>query len=319
MLRLLRKRHQVELDAVQPDILFFSVFGYEFFQYEKPIRIFFTGENVHPDFNLCDYALGFDWLTLEDRFIRCPNYLLYAEYENLLNKARYSPEQIQEIQQRPRFCNFIYSNAKAHPFRDQLFKALHARKSVASAGPHLNNTGFNVGSPSLGLAATCDKIDFQKECRFSLAVENSSTPGYTTEKLVHALVADTIPIYWGDPVVGRQFNTRRFINCHEYSSVAQIVERVIEVENDPRLSAAILNEPIFPDGVVPRGLTPSAVLDAIEGIVSKPPSLARRRNPHVWGKIYEQRRQEEVRVMCCGFSKPLQWLKGKFRSVARKV
>lgn len=293
MLRLLRKRHEVELDAVQPDILFFSVFGYEFLKYQKPIRVFFTGENVHPDFNLCDYALGFDWLTLEDRYFRCPNFLLYEEYEELMVKKPLSSEQVLAVQKRSRFCNFIYSNAKAHPFRDQLFRALNERKKVDSAGLHLNNTGIFRGSPSLGAVATKDKIEFQKECRFTLAIENSSTPGYTTEKLIHALVADTIPIYWGDPVVGRQFNTKRFINCHEYNSLADIVNRVLEIDENPELSKTMLHESIFCQGQIPFSMTPEAILSKLDAIIHALAD-AKRRNPFVWGRIYEERLRKRV-------------------------
>ena len=48
-------------------------------------------------------------------------------------------------------------------------------------------------------------MDYYKHSKFVLAFENSSSPGYCTEKLFHAKVAGAIPIYWGDPLVMNDF------------------------------------------------------------------------------------------------------------------
>lgn len=294
ILHLLKEITDVVVDQVDPEIVFFSVFGYKFLEYPEALRIFFTGENVHPDFNLCDYAFGFDWMSFGDRYYRCPNFLLYSEFNTLCQTPIPSQKQINEVLSRPRFCNFIYSNANAHPYRDELFHLLNGVKKVDSVGLHLNNTGVFRGSPSLGTTATQDKISFQRECRFSIAAENSSSPGYTTEKLVHALVAGTIPIYWGDPMVGKQFNSHRFINCHEFSSPAAVVARVAEIEESPVLAAQILSEPIFLEGRIPDVLKIENLSAHLEFILSQSHDSAFRRNRFVWGKTYEERRKKET-------------------------
>jgi hypothetical protein len=61
-----------------------------------------------------------------------------------------------------------------------------------------------------------EKIEFLRKCKFAIAFENSSAPGYNTEKLTHAIEADCLPIYWGDTQVGRSYNTQRFINAHDF-------------------------------------------------------------------------------------------------------
>ena len=43
------------------------------------------------------------------------------------------------------------------------------------------------------------KLDFLRDYKFTLAVENNIWPGYTTEKLVDPMFAGSIPIYVGDP------------------------------------------------------------------------------------------------------------------------
>jgi len=293
--KLLENNINFVIDSQSPQFIFFSVFGNRHLEHTHSVKIFFTGENVHADFNLCDYAFGFDWMTFEDRYIRCPNFLLYKEFELVRQRKVMSDAEVRTVLNRPRFCNFIYSNATAHPYRENLFQRLNSVKAIDSAGMLHNSTGTFRGSPSLGEAATFDKIEFQRECRFSFAVEYSSSPGYTTEKLIHALAADSIPIYWGDPKVGRQFNTKRFINCHDFGSVEEVVLRIIEIENNPDLATAILKEPVFPSKRIPEELTEAWLVSKLCGILKQQPDIAKRRNRYVWGQKYEAERILEAR------------------------
>jgi GR25 family glycosyltransferase involved in LPS biosynthesis len=73
------------------------------------------------------------------------------------------------------------------------------------------------------------KHTFLKSYRFCLAYENESTPGYTTEKLLHAKAAGCVPIYWGDPKVGRDFDIKGFLNV---TSEEELVALVDAVESD---------------------------------------------------------------------------------------
>lgn len=287
--RILCQYYVLQIEDESPDFVFYSVFGNEHLRHRDAVRIFFTGENVHPDFNLCDYAFGFDRMSFADRYYRCPNFMIYEEFQSLIRQ----PENTKK-DQRQKFCNFIYSNSAAHPFRTELFHAIDQYKSVDSVGPYLNNTGIFRGSPSLGAEATEDKLAFQSECKFSIAVENSSSPGYTTEKLVHALIAGTIPIYWGDPDVETDFNSARIINCHRFSTVDEVVHRIREIDNDDTLYRSIIAQPIFPNGEIPQGLRLDALGRQLRQILDSPVAKARRRNMHVWGEIYESRRQMET-------------------------
>src|ERR1022692_3919958 len=142
ILSLLRQSYEVVLDDARPDYVIFSVFGYGFLEFPEAVRIFFTGENVHPDFNLCDYAFGFDWMQFEDRYCRCPNYQLYDEFREIRERRCTTLSHAEVRAKKSRFCNFIYSNADAHPFRAELFHRLCQYKKVDSAGSFLNNTGF---------------------------------------------------------------------------------------------------------------------------------------------------------------------------------
>ena len=75
---LLSKKYSIKLDQHNPDYLIYSCYGNEFLNYNC-IRIYYTGENLVPDFNLCDYAIGFHYLELGDRYLRYPNFALLED------------------------------------------------------------------------------------------------------------------------------------------------------------------------------------------------------------------------------------------------
>ena len=91
-------------------------------------------------------------------------------------------------------------------------------------------------------------VAWQSQYRFSISVENSSTPGYSTEKIVHALAAGTIPVYFGDPLIDRVFNPRRFINVHELGLEAAM-EQVRRLDADAEAFEEMVSQPIFRDGL----------------------------------------------------------------------
>jgi len=60
-----------------------------------------------------------------------------------------------------------------------------------------------------------NEIEFKEDglatYMFSIAHENASYPGYFTEKILDCFATGTIPIYWGDPEIGRVFDTNGII------------------------------------------------------------------------------------------------------------
>jgi len=77
-----------------------------------------------------------------------------------------------------------------------------------------------------------------------LCYENSVTPGYHTEKLLHGMVAGNIPIYYGDKTVDQDFNPERFINAVDMSD-EELIEKIREIDSNDELYNSMLNEPIF--------------------------------------------------------------------------
>jgi len=219
-----------------PDFVFCSV-GYkaERFNYECA-RVFITGENIVPDFNSVDYAIGFNNIEFGDRYKRIPLFKFYTDdYQLALDKHINYDEGALSTK---KFCNFIYSNgSNVMPERDNFFELLSRYKTVDSGGRHLNNIGYFVG----------DKLAFQSQYKFSIAFENASSIGYTTEKILQAFSAGTVPIYYGNPEIAKDFNPKSFVNCHDFSSFGEVVERVKELDLDIEQYSEIMRQPIFND------------------------------------------------------------------------
>lgn len=225
---LLAGNWNIVLSPDQPDFLIYSCFGFEYLRYDC-IRIFYTGENVRPQFDRCDYAFSFDY-PITERNYRLPLYRLDVTY-NQLSKPRI-PDKV--ILEERKFCSLLSSNPRAKE-RTEFFELLSQYKRIDSGGKDRNNIGFSVA----------DKMSWLQNYKFSIAFENSQYPGYTTEKLLHALVANTIPIYWGNPLVGKDFNPKAFINCHEYESFEDVVRLVKKIDQDDALYYEYLNQPFL--------------------------------------------------------------------------
>ncbi len=290
---LLGEKYRIEVSD-RPDYLLYSVYGSEHLKYPG-VRIFYTGENQVPDFNLCDYALGYHHLHFGDRYKRIPLYYLHQEaMDQSRRKVHFTRA---DLAQKTDFCNFLYSNAKAHPNRDAMFHKLAAYRHVVSGGKHLNNTGARV----------VDKLAFQQQSKFTIAFENSSHPGYTTEKILHAFAAQTVPIYWGNPLIAGEFNPRAFINCHNYQTLDQVVERVKQVDQDNALYLSMMQEELtFPD-------CRQEILSFFDSIFSQVPELAFRRDRQFWGRRYEKQRFREA------FPKKVLPWQAAVRSVKKRI
>ena len=269
---ILRKQYEVEVTD-NPDFLFYSVFSKEYLKYDC-IRIFYTGECVIPDFNLCDYAVGGDFITFGDRYLRLPISLRYTIEEKEERSVQLAEKWMES---KTEFCSFVYSNAGADETRTKLYEKLNQYKVVNSGGRYRNTVGGPVD----------DKLKFEEKHLFSIACENSSYPGYSTEKIVQSFWAHTIPIYWGDPLIGWAFNEKAFINFHTYSSVDAVVDKVIELDRNRDDCIQMLGQPIWNPNFSPSEYY-NMVLDFFYHIVDQPIEQAKRRNDSFWGQMYEK-------------------------------
>ena len=290
ILELLRKHYDIELSD-DPEYIFCDVNGKEYYKYDG-IRIFCTIEAICPDFNLCDYGIGFENLSYGDRYFRFPNFYFNKQITSLMaDKHKNITNDMAERE----FCSFVYSNNRADEMRGKIFDRLSEYKKVDSGGRYLNN--LSDGKP------VEDKLQFEKQHKFSIACENATHPGYHTEKLAEAFAAKTVPIYWGDPDVEKVFNPKAFINCNKFSSVDEIVERVIYLDQNPNEYLEMLRQPALIDkcdnesGDIYSERKIKELEDYLVHIFDVPLENAYRRNRGFWGKQYLQTKRGDGRIL----------------------
>ena len=217
--KILSRHFKVELSD-HPDYLLAGGQRFEHYRYGlEVVKILLLVENVAPDFNEFDYVAGFDRLEFGDRYVRFPFCAYSGSYKTLADRPAVSEEALLDR----KFCSFVVSNVQfGSPMRKLFFERLSKYKKVDSGGRWLNN----VGSP------VKNKIEFCKGYKFNIAFENSSYPGYVTEKIVDAYSAGTLPIYYGDPSVGKDFRPESMVCVKDEADIERAVEEVIRLDND---------------------------------------------------------------------------------------
>ncbi len=268
--KILEKKYHVILSE-SPDYLFFSCFGSSYLQYNC-IRIFISNEAVYPNLNLYDYAVTYADFKITDRLL--PNRDAFEELR-IRKQAEDRPTADKILNSKTEFCNFVYSNGYGDPFREQLFRAVNQYKEVLSGGKYLNNIGHTVE----------DLQEFQSRFKFSIACENSWYRGYTTEKIVNAFNAGTIPIYWGNPDISSMINPQAIINCHEFPNLESVVEEIKRLDEDDEAYKEKLMTPILlREDMVEEYLQERE--DFIYHIIEQPYMDAFRRNRCLRGQWY---------------------------------
>ena len=171
-------------------------------------KVYIGTESAHPLMSECDWAFG----VLSDLEVAHKRYMRIRRWGNDWDIVQKEQDWRALLKSKTRFCAFIY----AHPvyYREAFFRALSRYKQVDSPGQSMNNMpGID---PVPGTQDWKAKVEFLRQYKFVIAFENASLPGYHTEKLSHAIEADCLPIYWGDPEVGKTYNVGRIINAMDY-------------------------------------------------------------------------------------------------------
>ena len=188
------------------------------------VRILYSAENFAPDFNLYDYAIGFEKLSYPGRYLYFPNYLMNLKYKKDIERLKV--KHLMPEFSKTDFCSMVVSNGNGDQTRVRFYNELSKYKKVNSGGKYLNNIG---SAPGEGVK---DKYEFTRRHKFSLAFENSEHPGYCTEKLIEAFAAATVPIYWGDPQVKHIFNENAMIVLESSENFKTTIEKIIEIDKD---------------------------------------------------------------------------------------
>ena len=252
ILNLIKDNYNIEYSD-HPDLIIYSCYGTEFLKYSCP-RIFYTAENIRPDFRFCDFAVSFDYNNYPNH-LRMPLFLVYFNNEFLTSDR----DAKALLHKKTGFCSFVVSNATETEQRISFFHELSKYKEIASGGKYANNVGGPVAN----------KRDFIRKYLFNIAFENSSYPGYTTEKIAEPWLEGCIPIYWGDPEIARDINPDCFINMHNFNSFDSAITYINEVDASPRLQIKYLSAPFFKNNIVPEHLKDEVIAKKLKHFIDK--------------------------------------------------
>lgn len=126
-----------------------------------------------------------------------------------------------------------YLYYRCRPHRERFIADLRALRVQVEALGACNGSGEPKSSFSASRFARDwhnEAIDMYRPFRFVVAFENSEAPGYVTEKLVLALLAGAVPLYWGNSTAASDiFNPRAFVDCTRLADAcAQRVKFLVE-------------------------------------------------------------------------------------------
>jgi len=273
---LLTEEYDVLIDDRKPDLLFHSVDyakkeEHKLYDGLKTKKIFFTGENVQPNYEECHAS--FTFLPSKDtKNYRLPLWALFINWFDVpYNKKRDQSylinkesllENKKNLKINNKFCSFVATNPSGR--RLDFVPKLQARKYVDCGGTLLNNTGRKIK----GRGDQKWKIKYISKFRFNVAFENEIGEGYVTEKILHPMSVNSIPIYWGSNFVNQDFNPESFVNASNYENDEALIEKILDLEKDKEKYVELLRQPWFKNNEFPDYVRPKSVLKFLNQVLN---------------------------------------------------
>ena len=152
--------------------------------------------------------------------------------------------------------------------RNRFLEKMETHFNVHYAGRYKNNIGGYVTHEY----NTEEYIQFVKNYKFIISMENSREDTYITEKIVHGMMAKTVPVYWGSTHVHEYFNKNRFL-CLEKECDDQDMDKVIAkmklIASSDMLWTRMVNSSVFSteDNTLSRTL--AHIADDIKKVIHK--------------------------------------------------
>jgi hypothetical protein len=224
------------------DILFNSVFkcieSDNYLNYKKWEATFlYSPEPYYNDKYLSSYTCVIGYNPTNDNYIMFPVYIPYVVfYKNL----SFEPSKCIKNN----LVSAVIGNDGALDRRLFLDK-LEKKMNIVYGGSYKNN----IGGKLEGSWCSDNLINFYKNTKFVITMENTKIEHYITEKLINGFRAGVVPIYWGSSHISKHFNTKRFIVLEDTSesSIDAVIDRMVNMSDEEYFR--MVNEPIFNEGI----------------------------------------------------------------------
>jgi hypothetical protein len=238
---------------VTPDLVIFSIWGDCHARYPVVPKILVVAE---PEYN--NQLSFFANLTLHCARQQGTTYFPWW-VASFGERRQHSPKDLLKdaskvasaMKSKSHFCAFLYSYSA--PDRDRLYDILSTfgrvdALGVARSGKPREATDRGVNTDFV----TFNDLAVQKYApyKFVICGENTRLEGYTTEKIVSAMLAYAIPIYIGASDISTHFNPRSFINANEMSR-EELIDTVRALDSNDTAYSVMLNEPWFVGNALP--------------------------------------------------------------------
>lgn len=206
------------------------------------------------------------------RFLYYPFYALSfferpagANEKNLIKSSSFDARLI--LAGKKRFCAFMYSYDV--DFRVQLFDDVNAYKRVDALGKSRNPDFKKATSDRVSVSYLDNAVASYRPFKFVICCENQRAPGYVTEKIINAMLANAIPIYYGATDISDHFNPSSFINIGSFQSRKEAIRYIQQVDENDDLYCSMQSQPWFRNNTLPRYFNTKYLQDAFMPILNK--------------------------------------------------
>ena len=191
----------------------------------------FTDQHLNVNYNYAKSKYKIGWL-IETREVNPSKYNSFPEYMNNFDFIMtHDQELLNEYPNNTKFTIFggTWINSKNYGihqktknismiYSDKQYLTGHKlRHRIAQTVSDIDFYGKGTQVPLI------HKEDALINYRYSVAVENSKTQNYFTEKLIDCFMVGTIPIYWGCPNIGNFFDVDGMIIVNTLEEIQNIV------------------------------------------------------------------------------------------------
>jgi hypothetical protein len=137
--------------------------------------------------------------------------------------------------------------------RNKFLQKLEQVMRIDYAGAYKNNMNgcipYAYNTPEF--------LNYVRQYKFIISMENSRTDTYITEKVIHGLLAQTIPVYWGSKRIHDYIRKERLLALMEDNSESEmdrLIQQMVAIRASPAAFLTMVNQPIFPSNKLERTL-----------------------------------------------------------------
>ena len=234
------KQFQIIEDTKNSDIIINHITDSNHEIYDSTLNILISGEPVNL---ILKYDISVDTKYNSNAF----KVIYYPFIFSSLSEHRKSINPKDYLNEKKNFCAYMYN--QSYNNRIKYFNLLSRYKKVDALGKCCNNVNIKDTRGIYNDKITYNDIavNHYSIYKFVLAIESTMLEGYTTEKLINPLIANSLPIYWGDSKIFQYINKKRIIYIPDFSSDNELLEHIKYLDTHDDKYNEIVSENIYVD------------------------------------------------------------------------